>query len=266
MIPDAIRAEILGRIRAAEAEHDIRVLLAVESGSRAWGFASPDSDYDVRFIYARPRHWYLSIELEGNRDVVEYAITDDIDLNGWDVRKALRLFSKSNPTFVEWIQSPVVYVETGAFARQARELLREIYSPDAGIHHYRSMARTNFRPVDQAEMVRLKKYFYVLRPLLAGRWLERYGTAAPIEFEKLLPLLDDDKELLADINALLGQKRLTPELGLAPPVQSINAFIKKEFERIDKSALPTEASSQDLSRLNDVFRSVLDEGRSDEGP
>ena len=94
----------------------MRVLLAVESGSRAWGFASPNSDYDARFIYSSAPDWYLSIDLEDKHDVIEYPIVDEIDLNGWDVRKALRLFARSNPAFVEWIQSPTIYLERGGFA------------------------------------------------------------------------------------------------------------------------------------------------------
>ena len=167
------------------------VLLAVESGSRAWGFASPNSDYDARFICLHPVDWYVSVDLEGKRDVIEYPIVDDIDLNGWDVRKALRLFGKSNPAFVEWIQSPLVYLEHGTFVDRVRSLLPEIYSCGKGVKHYRSMAKTNYRGYLRQEEVPLKKYFYALRPLLAVRWLERYGSPAPIEFSKLLHLIDD---------------------------------------------------------------------------
>jgi uncharacterized protein len=135
--------------------------------------------------------WYVSVDLEGKRDVIEYPIVDDIDLNGWDVRKALRLFGKSNPAFVEWIQSPLVYLEHGTFVDRVRSLLPEIYSCGKGVKHYRSMAKTNYRGYLRQEEVPLKKYFYVLRPLLAVRWLERYGSPAPIEFSKLLHLIDD---------------------------------------------------------------------------
>lgn len=178
MIPEPVRSEILRRIQGAEREHGVRVLLAVESGSRAWGFESPNSDYDVRFIYAHEVVWYLSVDLESKRDVIEYPIVDDIDLNGWDVRKALRLFARSNPAFVEWIQSPIVYMERGGFAASVRNLLPAVYSCISGVHHYRSMAQTNYRGYLKAGLVPLKKYFYVLRPLLSVRWLERHGKPA----------------------------------------------------------------------------------------
>jgi predicted nucleotidyltransferase len=135
IIPDEVRAEIMVRLGNAEREHGVRILLAVESGSRAWGFHSPNSDYDVRFIYMRDPDWYHAVDLEERRDVIEYPIVDDIDLNGWDLRKALRLYWKSNPAFVEWIQSPIMYIETGIFAARARALLSEVYCVDRGSHH-----------------------------------------------------------------------------------------------------------------------------------
>lgn len=199
MIPNTIRNDILARLRHAETEYGVRVLLAVESGSRAWGFASPNSDYDARFIYVHPRDWYLSVGLEEQRDVIEYPIVDDIDINGWDLRKALHLFWKSNPAFMEWIQSPIVYREEGSFATLAREAMEAVYSCQKGIYHYRSMAKTNYRGYLRAELVPLKKYFYVLRPLLAVRWLERFQQAAPIEFEKLLAVAPQDAAFCSPI-------------------------------------------------------------------
>lgn len=259
MIPSTVRAEILQRIHAAEKEHEVRVLLAVESGSRAWGFASPNSDYDARFIYVHPQDWYLSVGLEEQRDVIEYPIVDDIDLNGWDLRKALRLFWKSNPAFVEWIQSPIIYAQHGAFAERVRALLPTVYSCESGVYHYRSMAKTNFRGYLKADLVPLKKYFYVLRPLLSVRWLERYGHAAPIEFAKLLHLVDDQPALLDDIAQLLERKRGAPEMGLAPPVLGINAFIESELARLE-SIVPQPSPRGDvLHLLDEVFHQSLQE-------
>jgi predicted nucleotidyltransferase len=259
MIPDTIRTEILHRIRTAEAEHGVRVLLAIESASRAWGFESPDSDYDARFIYAHPKDRYLSIGLEEQRDVIEYKIADDIDLKGWDVRKALRLFWKSNSGFVEWIQSPIIYLEVGGFAGRVRNLLPSSYSCESGIYHYRSMAKSIFHTYLKTELVSLKKYFYALRPLLAVRWIERYGTAAPVEFHKLLHLIDDNPALINDIHSLLERKRRTSELGVEPPVQSINSFIERELERLDHIVPPTHQRDEVLSQLNEVFHLTLGE-------
>ena len=257
MISSAVRTEILHRIREAEEEHGVRVLLAVESGSRAWGFESPNSDYDARFIYANSQDWYLSVGLEEQRDVIEYPIVDDIDLNGWDVRKALRLFWKSNPAFIEWIQSPHIYVEHTGFADQVRGLLSQVYSCESGIYHYRSMAKTNYRGYLKGDLVPLKKYFYVLRPLLAVRWLERYGSAAPIEFDKLIHLVGQNKALVSDIEALLERKRAAPEMGLEAPVSSIHAFVEAELERLENITTSSTHRGEVLSKLNEVFRLSL---------
>jgi uncharacterized protein len=261
MIPEDIRTEILRRLRNAESEHNIHILLAVESGSRAWGFASPNSDYDVRFIYLREPQWYQAVDLEERRDVIEYPIVDDIDLNGWDVRKALRLFWKSNPAFVEWIQSPITYLDQSVFREAALELLPQIYSPEKGIYHYRSMAKTNYRGYLREPVVRLKKYFYVLRPLLAARWIENCGTAAPIEFEKLLSLLQSEPAVLAEVERLLEQKRSAPELGLAPAVPPLNLFIEAELEGRSAEVPQKSRAPRVVDQLNVLFHRVLEEYR-----
>ncbi len=261
MVPTPVREEILRRIRAAENEHNVRVLLAIESGSRAWGFESPNSDYDARFVYIHPSDWYLSVALEDKRDVIEYPIVDDIDLNGWDLRKALRLFSKSNPAIVEWIQSPIVYTTFGSFAELARALLPQVYSCVSGVHHYRSMAKTNFRGYLREDSVLLKKYFYVLRPLLSVRWIERYATAPPIEFYKLLHLIEDQPNLVADVNALLEQKRAAPELGRDKQVPRIHAFIEHELDRIEELHPGVAIKANSITALDQLFHACLGESR-----
>ncbi|NHZ64788.1 nucleotidyltransferase domain-containing protein [Massilia genomosp. 1] len=259
MIPDEVRTEIMTRLARTEREEGVRILLAIESGSRAWGFASPNSDYDVRFIYARPADWYLAVDLEERRDVIEYPIVDDIDLNGWDLRKALRLLWKTNPAMVEWIQSPITYIESGGFGAGARELLPALYSSERGIYHYRSMAKTNYGDHLRAALVPLKKYFYVLRALLSVHWIERYGTAAPIEFHKLLHLLDHRPDLLARIDALLAQKRAAPELGLSEPIALLNEFIEHELARLESVQPLPAPRAQPLPALNALFHAVLRE-------
>ena len=259
MIPTDIRADIMQRLANTEREHGVRILLAIESGSRAWGFASPNSDFDVRFIYAKPADWYLAVDLEERRDVIEYPIVDDIDLNGWDLRKALRLFWKTNPAFIEWIQSPISYIESGPFAAGVRGLLASVYSCERGMYHYRSMAKTNYLNYLQGEMVPLKKYFYVLRPLLSLRWIERYGSAAPIEFHKLLHLIDELPALRQQIDAMLAQKRVTPELGLSAPVPAINAFIEAELARFAQIAQDEAHRDKPLDSLNALFHTCLND-------
>ena len=258
MIEPHVRDEILARLARAEHEHEVRILLAVESGSRAWGFASPNSDYDARFIYVHRPEWYLSVGLEEQRDVIEYPIVDDLDVNGWDLRKALRLYWKSNPAFMEWIQSPLVYLQRGSFLDGSRALMHDVYSVESGMYHYRSMAKTNYRGYLQNDLVPLKKYFYVLRPLLAVRWLERNGTPAPIEFDRLLAMVDD-RALLDAIDALLAQKRASLELDLSPQVPAIQQFIVRELARLE-DVVPERFERRDVEpRLSALFRDVLRE-------
>lgn len=258
-IPADVHADILRRLLRAEEEHGVRILLAVESGSRAWGFASPNSDYDVRFIYAHPPAWYQAVDLEEKRDVIEYPIVDDIDLNGWDVRKALRLLWKSNPAFVEWAQSPIRYIVRGGFADAARQLLPQVYSVESGMYHYRSMARNTERAYLRESQVSLKKYFYALRPLLAVRWLERYGTPAPIEFDRLLHLIEDRPALRADIDGLLARKREAPETWVGDAVPGIGSFVVEELARLESMQPSVERHPSALPALNALFHAVLSE-------
>lgn len=234
--------------------------MAIESGSRAWGFPSHNSDYDVRFIYAHDPAWYQAVDLEERRDVIEYPIVDDIDINGWDVRKALRLYWKSNPAFVEWIQSPITYTQQSDFRADALSMLPNIYAPEKGIYHYRSMAKTNYRGYLRKAVVPLKKYFYVLRPLLAARWVMKTGAAAPVEFEKLLPLLQDEPTVLAEVRALLDKKTRTPELGRSAAVPVLNQFIESELGDEPREAPKKSRLPQVVDQLNALFRKVLGEG------
>jgi len=179
-----------GRIRSElstlEQANDVMILLSVESGSRAWGFPSADSDYDVRFIYLHKSDWYLSVDLEDRRDVIEQPIQELLDISGWDIRKALRLFHKSNPPLLEWLQCSIVYQERFSFAKKLRDLLPDFYSPKASYFHYLHMARGNIQEYLHGDTVWQKKYFYVLRPLLAMLWIERSLGPVPIEFNRLL--------------------------------------------------------------------------------
>ncbi|MBM7332729.1 MAG: nucleotidyltransferase domain-containing protein [Alcanivorax sp.] len=257
-ITPAVREEIMARLAAAEREHGVRILMAVESGSRAWGFPSPNSDYDVRFVYAHPRDWYLSLDVEDRRDVIEYEITDDIDLNGWDVRKALKLFAKSNPSFVEWIQSPIVYRDESGFAERARTLLPQVYAVDSGVFHYLSMADKNYRGYLKAQLVPLKKYFYALRPLLAIRWLERFRTPAPIEFDRLRELVADNTPVNKDIERLLARKQRSQEKEFVPAMPALNDFIEHELSRFSRYQAKGDApAGGEATALDAFFRDCL---------
>ena len=122
---------ILSELNRIEQDYHVQILFACESGSRAWGFPSSDSDYDVRFVYIRPTDWYLAIDVERKRDVIELPIDDSLDISGWDLRKALQLYYKSNPPLLEWLGSPIIYQEKYTVAQQLRNLAPEFYNPIA---------------------------------------------------------------------------------------------------------------------------------------
>ncbi len=258
-----IREEILRRLHQAEHEHKVKVLYACESGSRAWGFASPDSDYDVRFIYVHDPDWYLSFDVERKRDVIEYPIVDEIDCGGWDLKKALYLLTRTNGALMEWLNSPVRYIEVGATARHLRELAPKVMNPVALCYHYSHMARGNAREYLFKDKLKLKKYFYVLRPLLAIRYIERGIGPPPVEFEKLLETVAPE-ELKPVIQDLIKLKRATEELGLGDAVPEINDFIKAELDRhgdaFKGQGRPEAGDNQEIyDQMNQVFRDAVNE-------
>jgi len=229
-IEPAMRAQIMEALGEIEAKHDVTVLFACESGSRGWGFASPDSDYDVRFIYVNRLPWYLTVM--PCRDVIEVPISGDLDINGWDLRKALGLMRESNPTLLEWLRSPVVYRDDATAMPRFRELSETVFSNARAWHHYASMAKKNFREHLQADEVRYKKYLYVLRPLLAARWIRTQPGVPPMRFAELAQRTLDpvrDAALIAEINALLEVKMRAGEAATSPRWSGIHAFIESEL-------------------------------------
>lgn len=255
-IPAPIQGRIKHDLQKIEQEYNVTVLYACESGSRAWGFASPDSDYDVRFIYAHKLSWYLTIK-EG-LDVIERPIIDELDINGWDLRKALRLLQANNPTLLEWLQSSIVYYQHQVIT-QLQLLARQFYSPIKSHYHYASMAKKNFRSYLQAEEVRYKKYLYVLRPLLAVKWIEAgLDIPPPILFDELVVKLVEDSALLTDIAELLTLKKQAneAEYGLRRPV--IQQFIEHELVRLSKASEITNEEKQPIQLLDEyLYKTVM---------
>ncbi|NBD20492.1 nucleotidyltransferase domain-containing protein [Aquabacterium fontiphilum] len=227
-VDDAVRAQIMDSLRALEHQHDVKVLFACESGSRGWGFASPDSDYDVRFIYVNRPAWYLSVD--PHRDVIELPISGDLDINGWDLRKALQLLKRSNPTLLEWLRSPIVYMEDVDVMTRFRGLAETGFSSLRGYHHYVSMAKKNFREHLKGEVVRYKKYLYVLRPLLAARWIREGGGVPPMRFAELAQATVRDDALLDELNRLLEVKMRAGEAATSTRWPAIHAFIESELQ------------------------------------
>ena len=243
-----MREVILEELRKIEEKENVKIIMAIESGSRAWGFASPDSDYDVRFIYVRRPESYL--KLEGIRDVIEWKLDDTLDINGWDLKKALQLLYKSNPTVFEWCASPIIYMEREVFA-DLKRVLPHYFSVKKSLFHYLHMAQTNYRDLKGTE-VRGKTYFYVLRPLLAAKWILDKKSAPPMLFDELVEAELED-ELKPELDKLLKLKKCMPEIGMIPKIQIFNDYIEKNLQEIKEIVAEIEEKRVDWEMLNALF-------------
>lgn len=253
-----MKEKIIEELKNIEVTYGVKILFACESGSRAWGFPSKDSDYDVRFIYIHPPEWYLSI-IE-KRDVIELPINNLLDINGWDIRKTLNLFRKSNPPLLEWLKSEIVYYQSFSFVDRLRDISSKVFSPKSCMYHYLSMARGNYREFLQGEKVKIKKYFYVLRPVLACKRIEKYNTMPPILLQELVQDIVPNGKLHSEITNLLERKIKGDELDYEPRINVINEFIEKEIEHINKFINISQSSKENLTeKLDNLFRETLKE-------
>ena len=258
-----MRDLIIQKLKEIEQTENVRILHAVESGSRAWGFPSPDSDYDVRFIYVRPPEFYL--KLEKTRDVIELPINDMLDINGWDLNKALRLLHSSNPTLFEWMSSPVIYHQT-EFIDQLQPIMDQYFSCKSGLYHYLSMADGNYRDYLKGNIVRAKKYFYVLRPILACKWILRTHTKPPMLFSELAEAELDDA-LKPAVNRLLDIKMNTPEVKEIPRVCEINDYLDQSIENLrNEIAIFNIEHRADWAPLNELFLKTVSSFRDATSP
>jgi len=248
--------------------HGVRILLACESGSRAWGFASPDSDYDVRVVYVHDLDWYLSIDLERRADAIDPEIVQtpagEVDLHAWDVRKALRLFHASNPTLLEWLQSPMVYREAARWMDRWRGLIPEVYRPAAAGYHHLHMARKNAkRYLDDGEEVPIKEYLYVIRSLLAIRWVESTSDPVPVRFARLVDAGVQDRRLRDAVARLTARKQQRGEAGRIERMPTLDAFIREELDRHADARFASEEQRPDRDVLNRLFREIVTAGPGD---
>ena len=254
----SIRSEIERRLDAIEAEEGVRLLLAVESGSRAWGFPSPDSDYDVRFIYVRPMEDYVT--LRERRDVIERPIVDEIDLNGWDLRKALNLMLKSNAVVSEWLESPIYYRSDQAAIEALKALANRALAPILVTHHYLRLARRQYeRLFDGKDVVPLKKYFYVLRPALALRCLRLFPEdRVPMNLHEMIARSSLEEDLSRQIDELVAKKAVTHELGNGPRMADIDALVTAELQDAEaRTANMKKKSGRHYDEAEALFQRIV---------
>lgn len=249
-----MRETIKQKLSELEQQQNIRILYACESGSRAWGFASPDSDFDVRFIYARQLNDYLNIA--DVKDVVELPVNEILDIGGWDIRKALKLFLKSNSPLYEWLQSPIIYQQDDAFAAEMKALMPDYYSLRSGANHYLSMAFNTLTNDLQSEQVKMKRYFYALRPALACRWIIERGTVPPMEFAHLRVLINDSI-IQSAIDELMKRKLVSDEKTMISPVILLNEWLNDTLST-SKIAVPQlPSTNKNTDELNAIFRKYV---------
>lgn len=253
MIKDSMQNIIKQKLKDIELKENVRILLAVESGSRAWGFESSNSDYDVRFIYIRRTEDYL--RLNPMRDTIEWQLDEVLDINGWDIRKALQLLHNSNLTLFEWCDSPIVYKQL-PMALELFEIMPDYFSFKKGLYHYCSTAQRTYAEHLCKPQVKLKKYFYALRPILAARWIINKQVSPPMTFYDLaaeeLP-----SEFLPIIETLLTEKKNGKEDKIIPVIEQLNQFIEKEILRIKKIAEQAENTNLSWQPLNELFYKLL---------
>ncbi|GAB2792892.1 hypothetical protein HNQ93_003670 [Hymenobacter luteus] len=252
---DAMHTRIQHALQEVEATHGVRVLYACESGSRAWGFPSPDSDYDVRFIYCHPTSWYLT--LEEASDTLNFPVDALLDLGGWELRKALKLLRNSNSALFEWVQSPIVYREALDFRAQLQPKLPRAFNLRAGLHHYLGLVRRGLETDFTAPEVRLKRLFYALRAGLAARWIRQRQTVPPMQLAELLAVLPPS--LHEEVAHLLIEKAHAAEKATVLLSPAMLSFLQEEYAACQQArdTLPVPIGTDPVADLNQLFQHWL---------
>ena len=211
---------------------DCRILLAVESGSRAWGFASPDSDYDVRAVYVKPLDWYLGLG-ESKTDTWEAMLPGDLDIAAWDLRKALRQLMKCNCSLLEWIGSPIVYADAGLLPRLA-EFARRVFNPAHAAYHYASLFRHAIADTSADGRISVKKLCYALRAGAAVRWVFERSTMPPTRFQDVLDGIKISDALRDEIEALVRLKSGAAEKDRIVPSPVLEELLVDRFDEVER--------------------------------
>ena len=242
---------ILQKLLELEQSENISILYACESGSRAWGFASPDSDFDVRFIYAKRPDDYLTIA--DGPDTISLPVDEVLDISGWDIKKALKLFLKSNGPLYEWLQSPIVYQQQTPFFDEMRSLMPRHFALRSGANHYLSMAYRTLSDDLQGDQVKLKRYFYALRPALACLWIIQKKSVPPMEFTHLRSLITDT-EVQHHVDELMKLKLATDEKTMISPILQLNQWLEATLSFCKEQVPLLPSLKQKTNELDQVFR------------
>lgn len=248
-----IRDQILQKLEETEQEKNVRIIYACESGSRAWGFPSSDSDYDVRFIYVHPTTWYL--EISEKRDVIEMPVGPVLDINGWDLRKSIILLKKSNGPLLEWLTSPIVYRENVHAAGILKEIIEDAFLPKTACWHYLSLAKGMYAKIKASDHTRIKTYLYALRSVLCCLWIIETRTQPPMIFNVLKEKYLNGK-LKTEVDQLLFIKSDSNEKDTIKRVRVLDAFIENQLVEIPGS-IPENHFTKDSDIFDDAFIRIL---------
>ena len=249
-----MKKEILKYLDELERKEEIKILLAVESGSRAWGCPSPDSDYDVRILFVRPLESYLSVTRP--TEDLNYFHGKLLDINGWDVRKTFGLIRKSNATPFEWAQSPIVYLERNEFSKTVLDLCRKYFRPYHSVNHYRGIAKNSYKVDLLTGTLKLKKLFYVLRPLLAAKWILDKKTVPPMDLPNLMTQISE-KKIVDRINELLVFKTTANEDYVHTLEPILVNYIAELFKVVETVKLTAPKDMIDPEELDKTFRNLI---------
>lgn len=251
-----MKTQIQHKLKDIEAQHGVKILYACETGSRAWGFPSPDSDYDVRMIYMHDIDWYLS--LSDKKDSIEFMSEDgELDVTGWDIKKCLKLMWKSNGALLERVQSPILYREVPGIQELLQSYSQRCFAPIAAMHHYLGMAKNSFSDVEGKDEVKLKKLFYALRATLCCKWILEKDAVPPIVFATMVNELDFAESLKQRIRELVELKSGQSESYYHPAEHEINAFIVAELDKAGKAFNSLKGRKDNQTDLDALFRQIV---------
>lgn len=252
----SIHQNIIKTLKEVEDANNVKVLFAIESGSRGWGFASDDSDYDCRFIYVNKYEYYLSID--DKKDVIEIPVDEIYDVSGWDLKKSLLLLRKSNPPILEWISSPIVYMENQGFIKKFRNLANKCFKVKPSMYHYINLAKRFYVDVLGKDKTKIKSYFYIIRPVFACKYIMENNTIPPMELEKIRNNISVPEKINIILDRLLEQKKKVNEKELIDKESVLLDYIREELIVLSKYADEyKETNKTNTDELDIFFRKVL---------
>jgi uncharacterized protein len=249
-----MKQKIVTELYKIEENNSVKILFATESGSRAWGFPSNDSDYDVRFIYVHLMDWYLTIDEK--RDVIELPIDSVLDISGWDLRKSLRLLRKSNSPLLEWVSSPIQYYVWHSAYEQFSTLSKSAFLPETSCHHYLSMAKNSVEKLESSEKVKLKTYMYAIRPILCCEWIIKNLTQPPMHIADLLAEVSEETLFKDKVFDLIKDKKNNSENYTMARSEVIENYINRKIVALHDN-IPKNSKKLDSNKFDEMFRYIL---------